>query len=150
MPNNPKPRALRVVEGCRANRPLKAEPEAPAVEAGVKPLAKLTPEAQSEWDRVVPILAKTRIIGENDLALVTDYCVHWGHAQQAYKAWLKEGKPLLSLTGREHTLIALRRKAAFEARRCMGELGLSPVSRAKLGIEEKKTDRGDGVERFFA
>lgn len=85
------------------------------------------PFAAAEWRRVMPGLIAARILTKGDLGGVEEYCLMRGV--------VREIETNRSLNGGEidAKLFGVQNRAAQTARQLAAELGLSPVSRARIG-----------------
>lgn len=97
----------------------------------------LSQAAKTEWSRVVDTLSGRGTIGSLDMAVLAVYC-------QAWADWLDVSRRIkkAGLTGKLHTtkrgrvmmtgMISLQRNYFDQMMKAAAELGLSPVSRARV------------------
>ena len=128
----PKPPALRIVEGNPGHRPIPVVPEpGPGVP---NPPTTLCREARAEWRRVVDYLAEAGLCVVDRAALST-YCELWAEVQETRRLLRQEGRSYVSDNGnlRQNPLVPIHQTALAQMRYYMGELGLTPAARVKLG-----------------
>jgi P27 family predicted phage terminase small subunit len=126
----PKPAAQRRREGNPGRRPIKESFEATG--APEKPVG-LGPEAEQEWDRIVPALVQAGIVGRVDAGTLTALCVQWGVAERARKVVAEEGLVEVGSTGQmvEHAMLKTMNAAYDRYVRIATEFGLTPSARAR-------------------
>ena len=108
--------------------PIKRKPPAPAW---------LTPLAKQEWDRVLPMLVKRRLICTADLGMVESYCMARGLMLE-----LEVRRRSKGANPADPKLLRLQNQAMLTAARLSASLGLDPSSRARLMAAND--DDGDG------
>jgi P27 family predicted phage terminase small subunit len=105
-----------------------------AAEAGalevVRPPAWLSKHAKAEWRRVMPELAKRRILTTADLGSLESYCITMGRVRELEK---------LLHAGIDPKLFRMQDKAMVTARQLAAELGLTPVSRSRPAVRDETT-----------
>ena len=125
MKNATKPAKLKELAGNPGKRPINTrEPEA---KGQVEPCPDwFSEDAKEEWHRIIPELQAMGLIGKVDTAVVRAHCLVYGEVI----ATARSGEPL---------------KAAMLAQLRIGacELGLTPLSRAKLSLPETEKDECD-------
>jgi P27 family predicted phage terminase small subunit len=131
----PKPRALRVLEGNPAKRPL---PPDIKPDVGISMPKHLTGAAKAEWARVVPQLRRLGLVGGLDRAVVSMYCVAWGRWLVAEGQLKRFGEVIKSPTGypMQSPYLAIANTAINQMRALGAELGLSPASRTRVQADE--------------
>jgi P27 family predicted phage terminase small subunit len=97
----------------------------------VPPPAWLSKHAKAEWRRVMPELAKRRILTRADLGSLESYCVATGRIRDIEK---------LLRDGIDPKLFRMQDQAIKTARQLAAELGLTPVSRSRPSIRD---DQGE-------
>lgn len=106
----------------------------------------LPKEAKAEWRRVMPGLLRRRILTDEDMACLENYCLQIGEARvltqkiQKLTDWLvysREGTP------RPHPYFRARRDAMTVARQLAVELGLTPVSRSRPALNQQGDDEDE-------
>ena len=96
-----------------------------------------SPYAASEWKRIMPGLIAARILTKGDLGGVEEYCLMRGVVREI------ETNRALNAGEIDPKLFGVQNRAAQTARQLAAELGLSPVSRARIGIaSDDDTDTG--------
>lgn len=91
----------------------------------------LSKYAKAEWRRVMPELAKRRILTPADLGSLESYCIAIGRVRELEK---------LLRAGIDAKLFRMQDQAIKTARQLAAELGLTPVSRSRPSIRD---DHGD-------
>ena len=116
--------------------------------------AYLSKDAQEQWNRVVPVLARRKILTEADVGCLENYCMamgtvremdreiqNTGATQKVYKID-KEGNSLL-VSIRKNPAVSIRAEAMTQARLYAAELGATPVSRSRPTVGEDDEDDSD-------
>jgi P27 family predicted phage terminase small subunit len=111
----------------------------------------LSEPAKAEWRRIVPILAKRKILTEADVGCLENYCMsigtvremdleiqRVGAVQKVYKVD-KEGEPFL-VSIRKNPAVGIRNEAMTQARLHAAELGATPVSRSRPTLDEDEDE----------
>lgn len=98
--------------------------------------AWLSTWARAEWKRAVPELVARGVLTKADLGAVESYCAAAGSARQIAEAIATMPLPDLKLGG-------LQIRFATLARQLGAELGLSPVSRSRIGTAAPADDDDD-------
>ncbi|MET4242738.1 P27 family predicted phage terminase small subunit [Bradyrhizobium sp. RT10b] len=108
--------------------------DADALDASTKPPSWLSKYAKAEWRRVMPELAKRRILTIADLGSLESYCVAMGRVRQL-EALLRTEIDLKLLRAQDKSMVTARQLAA--------ELGLTPVSRSRPAVRENDNEGDD-------
>lgn len=112
-----------------------------AVKSSLPAPAWLSKDAKAEWRRVIPILAKRRILTEADLGSLENYCVAIGQVREMQRVIGKEGHVVTTQRGpRAHPAVRIQSDAMTRSRLLAAELGLTPVSRSRPAIREDQDD----------
>lgn len=111
----------------------------------------LSEEARAEWNRVVPLLAKRKILTEADVGCIENYCMaigtvremdrdiqRTGAVQKVYKID-KDGNSVL-VSMRKNPAVGIRNEAMTQARLYAAELGATPVSRSRPTVDDDDED----------
>jgi phage terminase small subunit len=127
----PKPTKLKVLTGNPGKRPL------PENEMSPEPITPEAPawmpkEAQCEWHRLVPELAKLGVLARLDRSTLTAHCLAWEAMQRAH------------FEGDDAKLM----KAIGHLRSFIAELGLSPSARSRIHPPEA-VPNVKGAERLL-
>lgn len=141
----PKPPHLKLVTGNPGRRPIVRAPKARKRRRVPWPPAHLNAEARAEWRRVAPrLVADGRFDPVLDREILLAYSNSVGTARQAQRALTElaaEKGTTASLLARRGSggvtvspLLTILRTASADAARFAEQLGLSPTSRARLGI----------------
>ena len=99
-----------------------------------KPIAApswLSKYSKAEWRRVIPELAKRRILTPADFGSLESYCIAVGRIRELEK---------LLRAGIDPKLFRMQDKAMVTARQLAAELGLTPVSRSRPSIRDDNED----------
>lgn len=96
----------------------------------------LSRHAKAEWKRIMPQLIGRRIITKADLAGVENYCAAVGAARTIADTMTAGGIPDLKLGG-------LQIRYMQTARQLAAEYGLTPTSRARIGVAQSNDDDDD-------
>lgn len=110
---------------------LQADPGALDV---VKPPAWLSKHAKAEWRRVMPELAKRRILTPADLGSLAGYCTAFSRMRDLEKEFR---------AGIDPKLFRMQDQAIKTMRQLAAELGLTPVSRSRPAVRENETESED-------
>lgn len=108
--------------------------DANAIAAEMKPPAWLSRHAKAEWRRVMPELAKRRILTTADMGCLESYCIAIGRIREI---------ELLLRPGIDPKLFRMQDKAMVTARQLAAELGLTPVSRSRPAVRENDNEGDD-------
>ena len=149
MPGPPKkPRALRVLQGNPARRPLpRNEPQPRQASKRMAPPSALGAEGKREWRRISPELNRLGLLTVLDRTALFGYC-------DAYDRWMW-ALGLLKQTQDQRSRLRLTRAARQERRECLTflrEFGLSPASRAGVTAEvfEAPEKEGESFAEYLA
>ncbi len=124
----PKPSSLRlVVGGAGQSQSMHRPPTCPS---------HLNPTAKAEWKRLATSLFQRGLIGEGDRAALAAYCQAYGRWVEAERK-LSETPLLIKLPSgyiQQSPWLSIVNKQLEIMARFMSELGLSPVSRARVEV----------------
>lgn len=142
MANRPKPTALKVLQGNPGKRKLnltepptkRGEPDMPAV---------LTPLAQDEWKRIVPLLTEMQVLTTVDGAALANYCMTFARWREAEACITKFGmlveEPIVNKDGNKVGTRLKSNPACRIALACQKEMrvqlsafGMDPSSRSRI------------------
>jgi P27 family predicted phage terminase small subunit len=131
------PKKLAISAGCVS----------PCPDAGLHPIAK------AEWRRVVAAMKKHGLITDLDAAVLGAYCANFARMKLAEAHVLSEGavieQTVTDSHGRAFTklvkspYLTVANESARLLKQLAETLGLSPVSRGRMGIETEPGDGGD-------
>lgn len=99
-----------------------------------KPPTWLSKHAKAEWRRVMPELAKRRILTPADLGCLESYCIAIGRIREL---------EILLRGGIDAKLCRMQDKAMVTARQLAAELGLTPVSRSRPAVRDSDNEGDD-------
>jgi P27 family predicted phage terminase small subunit len=140
-----KPAGLKALEGNRGKRRVQKEPGFSAITRVEvpDPPAFLGDLAASEWMRVAPEMVANRLITQRaDVASLASYCTayeRWRLAESALQQQQNEpfgGYITETEKGNwiQSPLVGVARRAMLDMIKIMSELGMTPVSRARIGL----------------
>lgn len=100
-------------------------------------------EAVEEWNRVVPLLAENTPVSELDRALIEIYCNAFAQYKLCEREVNHDGVVVTSATGTKvrNPYIMEEHEAIKTIKVTATELGLSVNARAKLELNNAKTDK---------
>lgn len=103
-------------------------------------------EAAAEWDRIIPILRRMRVLTEADLSMVANWCMLHGVLISAYADFKKTGtltknKRTGSIT--QNPLLGVVTRTIVEMKAIATEFGLTPSSRVRLATEPEDRNKGN-------
>ena len=134
----PKPNAVKIAEGNPGKRPL---PEEPALD-NAKPRKPdfLDDEASKEWKRVVTDLHSAGLLKKVDTTILALYCQSRSDYIYAKGKIATEGYVSISPNGypQKSAWVTIRDKAFDQIMKCLQELGMTPVARARVAANPEK------------
>jgi P27 family predicted phage terminase small subunit len=153
----PLPSHLKVIQGNRGKRPIRAE----TIQIGPSlpmPPPHLCDEAKVEWGRVAPMLFNLRILSDADVAALTAYCQAWATFKKATEALnimaqndkLTQGLLIKTTNGNaiQNPLLGIANKAASDMVRFAAEFGMTPSARARIHAKDAEKDE-DKEGKYF-
>jgi P27 family predicted phage terminase small subunit len=148
----PVPTALRIMRGNPGKRPLPAdEPSPPPLEVTRPPPEWLDDEAQTEWRRIAPMLARNGLLTEVDLDALTAYCLAWCTWKKANRAISQFGMVIKAKNGyvMQSPYIPIANKAMATMKGLMLEFGMTPSSRSRVSKSDGALAPSNPLERFL-
>jgi P27 family predicted phage terminase small subunit len=142
MPNRPKPTRLKLLEGNPGKRPI-PENEPHPISPLPEPPSHLDPYALEEWQRLAPALHNLGLLFDVDAQPFAAYCVsfsRWRKAEEKIAGLKTMVEVKASGNSRPSTLIGIANEAARDMVRYASEFGLTPSSRARLGVSPKRKE----------
>lgn len=148
MPRGRKPLATEVAEANGSYRKNPARRPQNTIKGGsgipVKPdFVELDETASAVWDETVNVLKECGILSQTDLHLLTNYVVTYSEWKKAYLHVSKHGHE--NEDGKTSPQSMTFHKLADRHLKLLGELGLSPSSRARLSVATSSTDKEEEV-----
>jgi P27 family predicted phage terminase small subunit len=141
-----KPAAIRALHGSKT-RPRHAHvPEAPPV-AELPPPPGLTPLERQHWEYYAPKLAAIRVLSALDLDALQAFCVAAAQMKEIRAQQQTPGYRRV-IKNRTHALDAQLRSWLPLLRMAASELGLSPMSRARVAPAAPK-EEADALDDFI-
>jgi P27 family predicted phage terminase small subunit len=131
----PTPVALKILKNNPGKRPLPAADVAvPALPGDTPPPPSLSPGAQTEWRRLLPVLVRAGLATVLDADALRAYCTELARYEAANAEVERNGPVIVGPTGRAkvspyYTVAAhaLKSVRAFQI-----EFGLTPASRSRV------------------
>lgn len=145
----PKPAAVKLLEGNRGRRPIRPDLPAPAGTPTMPKRLLVEPAAVEKWNELVPLLLELGTLTLADAEALATLCEVYA-ATQACLLELRASGPVMrtDLGGvKPNPAGPLYRSLVALQASLMGEFGLTPTSRTRLGGKEEKPT--DEVEEFF-
>lgn len=144
----PKPARLKLLDGNPGKKPIPNEPQPTPVEGGLEAPAELTPRAKAEWDRLIGDVYAQRVVTTWDRATMAAYC-------QSYADWIEAqlhvnaDGPVIPAkrtgTPMANPYLIEARRSKLDMLRFASDLGLTPVSRARLGTADAPPEAASDV-----
>ncbi len=129
----PKPTNLKVMDGTRRDRVNDSEPKS---DGRPEMPTHLDAVARKEWNRIIPILERMRVLGEADGPMLAIYCQAHSDLVDAIKQLRKIGKVVKTPTGamKPNPYLHVAAVAKGEISKILIEFGCSPSSRSRLRV----------------
>ncbi len=107
-----------------------------------RPPAWLSKSAAAEWKRVTAILVDRGVLTNGDLGALESYCTAVGTVRECQRALNTGGLFTVDASGvfKRHPAVTVQNAAMTTARQYAAELGLTPVSRSRPSMAEKRDD----------
>jgi len=118
----------------------------------IEPPQGMKGEAMKEWNRIVPLLAENTPVSELDRTLIEIYCNAFAQYKLCEREVNHDGVVVTSTTGTKvrNPYIMEEHEAIKTIKVTATELGLSVNARAKLELNNAKTDKSDPFERVLS
>lgn len=156
----PKPAHLRLIEGNPGKRRIsKTEWRPPKGMKVPEPPDYLSDEAAAEWRRVAPDLVAMGCLHPTaDLSILAAYCtcfVRWRDVEDLLSAERpRDDRGMLAIAGSggviSNPLVKTASAAMRDMTRYMGELGMTPVARARVGANADASQGMSELEGLIA
>lgn len=151
MPRQRKPTHLRLVEGDKSRRGLKAQRNEPVPEGDLwDPPAHLNEDQAAAWRSVIsraPVGLLKRLDSEMLEGWVVAYCLR----KSAVEKFEAGGKQMLIKTPngavQQSPYIGIINRQSVIMKALAAEMGFSPAARTRVSVEEG--GEGDATDRFF-
>lgn len=131
----PKPTELKILAGNPGGRPLNENEPKPEVSMPDAP-DHLDKAAREEWNRVVPILFRVRIMTDLDVAALASYCQAYGRWVEAEEHISEEGCVVIwKGFPMQNPYLSIANKAMEQIRQFMSEMGMTPSSRSRVQVQ---------------
>lgn len=152
----PKPTVLKELDGTKADIKAHVELEKtmPAFDENNNLIApdwlKKDKIAKAEWDRVAPILVKTRLLTQADVGGLEAYCKCWSRYRGAEVTLDKLGTTITMPSGysQPRPEVTIAQRYLKICKDFMIEFGLTPSSRGRMSLPGQKDD-DDDMENMF-
>jgi len=142
----PKTIQQRILEGNRCGKPLPTD--TPIATGRPRCPSWLSPDAKSEWARVVPELAKLGIVGRIDRGLLTGYCTAWALAVRTARYLDEHG--VVDENGNKRPEATVHNESCTRLLRFACEIGLTPSGRTRLGLRRQESAEKSKLAEFMA
>ena len=142
--------AQQMLEGNRSKKPsLSMDDVVHPDEDPPEPPSWLDEEARKEWDRVIVNLRDKNLVGRSDTAVLGNYCRAVSLTIACHKDIDKHGSVSVS-DDKEYKrpVMSVLNEARGAVIRYAGELGLTVVSRTRLGDGRRETKRKSPLKDF--
>lgn len=137
-----KPTALKLLTGNPGRRRInKAEPKPAAKIPDCPPF--LDANARAEWERIVPELARLKLLTLVDRAALAAYCVNWSRWQKAEEKLRKSGLTFVTKStgmARRRPEVAIAADSMKLMKAFLIEFGLTPAARSRVTAEPDKEE----------
>jgi len=145
MGRPPVPTALKILAGNPGKRPISDHEPKLEIRAPECP-EHLDDVAKREWDRIVPILLRMRVLTEADQIALANMCQTYSTLIDAQKKLKQSGLVYKTQSGyvQANPLLAVVNKCIQVISRIQSEFGLTPAARVRLhaeASEEKPTNK---------
>lgn len=139
----PKPTALRLLTGDRADRINRNEP-LPTDGGAILPTEELDGAALEAWDRLAPDLIRKGVLTAWDVQAFTVYCQTVAHYQEASRCLAVEGMTARGAAGGviKSPYWQIMRDAVGVMTTIGGRFGLTPADRSQLSVGGAKREPG--------
>ena len=144
----PKPTALKLLEGTRADRVNDREPAMPT---GLPERPDyLAGPARAEWDRMIELLRSSGVLSRADGAALALYCQTYGRWREAEDNLALHGCVVEAVAGGAKTspYVGIAHQCLALMHRLLVEFGLTPSSRSRIKSTVEKPK--DALEEFLA
>lgn len=133
----PQPTALKIMRGNPGKRLINKNEPAPE-EFTADPPAHLDEDAVQEWNRLVPILKRMRVLTEADYIALANLCQAYSTMTQAQKQLKKAGLLYKTQSGyiQQSPLLSIVNASAETVMKHLREFGLTPASRSRLTVDQ--------------
>lgn len=131
----PMPRALRMLNGNAARKPLNENEPTPPDTLARKP-EWLKGESAAVWSRVAPQLRQMGLLTAIDRDALILYCETWSRWKAARDHIDEHGMVFASPSGYplQSPYVSIANKCQSEMRRLMAEFGMSPSARTQIDV----------------
>jgi P27 family predicted phage terminase small subunit len=149
MGRKPKPTAIKILEGTQRG-PAKREPSAPPGAPEMPARLSVEPLAVAKWHELVDILCKMGVLTTGDGEALATLCEVYAAAQACLLELRASGPTIKTDLGgvKPNPAGSLYRGLVVLQANLMGEFGLTPSSRVRLGTKAEAPK--DDLEAFFA
>lgn len=129
------PTAIRLLRGNPSKSPVNpAEPQPDPV-TNLEPPDWIDGEAQAEWRRLAPMLARLGVLTESDTVALTAYCEAWATWKGATQQIRKWGMVLKAKDGQVPVVspyVKIAHHSLMHMRALLIEFGMTPSSRSRI------------------
>lgn len=145
----PKPAARKLLEGNAGKRKIRPDLPAPIGAPPMPERLAVDPNSVAKWNELVPILLSLKTLSTADQEALATLCEVYAAAQSCLLELRASGPVLRTDLGgvKPNPAGSLYRSLVGLQVQIMGEFGLTPTSRVRLGGQEEKPK--DEVEEYF-
>lgn len=132
-----KPTTLKVIQGGIVDAP--------------PPPKHLPKEVHSDWNIVTSDLAGRKLLAESTLSVIENYCFALYQVRECQKAIEQLGLFVRNKDGvpKPNPVNSTLQKAQDTVSRLAVELGLTPSSRSRKGMDGPRSEDGEGIDEFI-
>ena len=146
----PKPAALRLLTGRRANPCIPKHSPMPPAEIPPTPVT-LSGESLEQWNLLVPLLSATKVLTAIDAAALEMACLAFGDYREARRKMIEHGKTQFGKGEVEvkSPWVTMAHEALADYAKFSALLGLSPADRARLQVtpQSKQVDEFEEFQK---
>jgi P27 family predicted phage terminase small subunit len=149
MGRPPKPPEVHERSGAYAKNPQRRRTDLPPPLEGepIKPCEVADSEVASQaWDRIAGILREMRLLSASYTDALVMYATSYARWHECREAVATDG---MIVDGKRHPLMPEITNAQDRCQKILNEMGLTPVSRAKVSVPNK-TETADPVLEMLA
>lgn len=136
----PKPIAMRIADGTYD--PEKHGPHVMPAEGVPQMPEGLTGDARALWELVVPTMVRHKLVGEIDAAKLTIMCEFWAE----YRRSMDHVKKHSPNHPGYYNMLKTAGMANINFTGAAASFGMSPVDRARLGVDLARADEASGPQ----
>lgn len=132
----PKPTALKVLHGDFKKNPQRRNDREPIPAGDVAPPVQLSGPARKEWDYLLPVLQRAKMITPADVHMLAEFCETVIVVRMARVAVMRVATGQLEIAPGAANPYTSWSRAVHAMTDLGGRLGLSPSDRTRLQVEQ--------------